>query len=313
MCSPKSKGGMGFKSFTMQNSSLLSKQAWRLIQSPNEFWVQIIRGVYCNREEFWKVRPKAGSSWVWRSIFHGRDLLKSNGRWTVGTGQNISIEEDQWLTNDKKTTLINDSNLSKVSDIIDPITHSWNTEVLRQNLNHRAAYEVLKVPICWSSTEDKLTWPNSKDGNCTVKSGYWSMRECLNYQNNNPTSSYIHSEVSWKNLWKSKVPERIKQFIWRVKHNEIPTKANLYNKRIAISHRCPVCEDAEESLEHMLLICPWTTPIWFTFNMCSVPNLGNIRSVAKWLDMFLEPSNPMCSTTIEGSEIAFMALWSIWK
>lgn len=50
MCTNKNNSGMGFKDFATQNFSLLSKQAWRYVQSPNDYRVQILRGIYCTRE-----------------------------------------------------------------------------------------------------------------------------------------------------------------------------------------------------------------------------------------------------------------------
>lgn len=76
MCGSKNKGGMGFMDFAVQNSSLLSKQAWRCLKNPNDYWATMLRGIYCDREDVWNVKPKAGISWVWRSLLHGRDLLK---------------------------------------------------------------------------------------------------------------------------------------------------------------------------------------------------------------------------------------------
>lgn len=97
MCQPKNKGGPGFKRFTQQNSSLLSKQVWRCIQSFNDYWATILRGICCSREDFWEVKPKAGISWAWRSLLHGRDLLKAKGMWIVRNRSKINIREDNWL------------------------------------------------------------------------------------------------------------------------------------------------------------------------------------------------------------------------
>lgn len=94
MCLPKNKGGLGFKSFITQNSSLLFKKAWRCLNNLNDYWAKILRGVYCNREDFWNVKPKVGCSWVWRNILHGRDIPKEKGRWIMGDGNSTDIKGD---------------------------------------------------------------------------------------------------------------------------------------------------------------------------------------------------------------------------
>lgn len=106
MCGSKNKGGLGFKEFASQNSTLLSKQAWRFLQNPNDYWALMLRGIYYERDCFWKVKANAGISWAWRSLLHGRELLKTSGRWSIGSGAvlifqrtiGLLLVEKQWLS-----------------------------------------------------------------------------------------------------------------------------------------------------------------------------------------------------------------------
>lgn len=90
-CLPNSQGGMGFKDFASQNSTFLSKQAWRFLNNPSDYWVCLLKGIYCSQVSFWEVKVKSGVSWAWRSLLHGRDLLKVKGRWNVGSGKELSF------------------------------------------------------------------------------------------------------------------------------------------------------------------------------------------------------------------------------
>lgn len=85
------------------------------------------------------------------------------------------------------------------------------------------------------------------------------------------STSYTQSELSWKAIWNAKVPERIKEFTWKIKHNAIATRGNLALKRIATDSICPICEKAEETLEHLFLLCPWTSPcvVWSAGLFCA--------------------------------------------
>jgi hypothetical protein len=40
--------------------------------------------------------PKFGS-FTWKSILHGRDLLKEGLVWRIGNGQKIKVWEDNWI------------------------------------------------------------------------------------------------------------------------------------------------------------------------------------------------------------------------
>lgn len=187
---------MGFKDFVSQNSSLLSKKAWRCIQNPNDYWEKMLRSIYCGRENFWVVKPKPGVSWVWRNMLHGRDLLKSHGGWAIGSGEDVSIAEDRWLASWEKVFLKEGCNLTNVQELIDPMSHSWKTGALRFSLQPISVIEAMKTPIGWFDPTNKLIWPPSKDGCYSVKYGYACLREGVGLASKRSSSSYIHSEMS---------------------------------------------------------------------------------------------------------------------
>lgn len=73
-------------------------------------------------------------------------------------------------------------------------------------------------------------WPHSSDGHDSVKSGYWCLNDSSKAINTNPSSSYSHSKESWTNIWRANVPERVKEFIWRIKQNAIAIRVNMFKK-----------------------------------------------------------------------------------
>lgn len=95
LCSSKSVGGLGFKDFDDLNLALLAKQAWRFIQEPHSYWASTLKGVYFPNRTFWNATKQRGSSWVWQS----RELLKTSGKWFVGSSHNIDVSKDIWLAN----------------------------------------------------------------------------------------------------------------------------------------------------------------------------------------------------------------------
>lgn len=47
------------------------------------------------------------------------------------------------------------------------------------------------------------------------------------------------------------------------------------------------CKKEEESLEHLFLLCPWTSPLWFGLQICQVPIFLSISSIFVWLEGFV--------------------------
>lgn len=261
MCNSKIKGGMGFKDFATQNSALLAKQAWRRLQSCNDYWAIMLRSIYCERVGFWEVKPKNGISWIWRSLLHGRDLLKSQGRWDVGDESDVLIATDRWLPNGELSICKVGCSLLKVNELIDQSSHSWDINVLRGNMDSNSDIQAVRTPLSITNKSDSFYWPHTSNGVYNVKSGFRCLYESVSKPMVGSSSSYAHSELSWKEIWSSKVPERVKHFIWRLKHDALATRKNMVTKRIVNSPLCPICNKEEESLEHLLFLCPWTTPV----------------------------------------------------
>lgn len=49
-------------------------------------------------------------------------------------------------------------------------------------------------------------------------------------------------ENMWKTLWALPVPNVVKMFLWRACNNILPTKKNLFKKRVVSNMVCPICE-----------------------------------------------------------------------
>lgn len=85
----------------------------------------------------------------------------------------------------------------------------------------------------------------------------------------------------WKGIWRLEDLPKIRNFIWRVAKGVIAMQANLFKKKCAPSLVCPICNEYKETVEHMLLTCPWVEPVWFggplgyKIDRCSVTNIND--------------------------------------
>ncbi|KAL5574849.1 hypothetical protein UlMin_016548 [Ulmus minor] len=97
LCQPKALGGLGFRDLSLFNQALLGKQVWRFLQRPNSLVSQIFKAKYFPSSSIWECDASATSSYVWRSILWGRNLVALGMRWRVGNGSFISIYNSRWL------------------------------------------------------------------------------------------------------------------------------------------------------------------------------------------------------------------------
>lgn len=177
-------------------------------------------------------------------MLHGRDLLKLQGKWTVGSGANLSISDDRWLASGAMAVCKDGCSILKVSELIDHSSHTWDVSKLRdQNLQPASATEAIKTPIYYSDPIDNFFWPLTEDGIYSVKSGYKFLLEATPPKSIPPSSSYSHSEMSWSVIWSSIVPGRVKHFVWRLKVNALANRKNLFLRKIVVDSLCPICKN----------------------------------------------------------------------
>ena len=77
----------------------------------------------------------------------------------------------------------------------------------------------------------------------------------------------------WGILWKMVMPNAEKKFMWRACNDLLPTKVNLYRRKIVDDDKCPICNMEGESVCHILWTCPSAMDVWGVsirqFHKCS--------------------------------------------
>jgi hypothetical protein len=66
----------------------------------------------------------------------------------------------------------------------------------------------------------------------------------------------------WDKIWSSPQWPKIKKFKWLVLHNRILTWENLRKRGFIGLSRCHLCQTKEETTNHLLDECSYTTEIW---------------------------------------------------
>jgi hypothetical protein len=87
----KALAGMGFRDFALFNQAMLAKQGWRLLTYPNSLCARVLKGRYFPDSDFWIAGKPQSSSYTWRSILFGRDLLRQSILWGIGNGRSEKI------------------------------------------------------------------------------------------------------------------------------------------------------------------------------------------------------------------------------
>jgi hypothetical protein len=133
MCSIKEKGGLGYKDIHLFNLAMLARQGCRMLMEPNSLCAQVLRAKYYPDGKLLKSIEKPGISYSWRSTVRGLKAVKDGMIWRVGDGNHVNIWEDPLLprgTTRRPITPRGSTILTKVSDLIDPYTSTWDKEMI---------------------------------------------------------------------------------------------------------------------------------------------------------------------------------------
>ncbi|XP_042954568.1 uncharacterized protein LOC122290977 [Carya illinoinensis] len=93
----KNQGGLGFRDFNSFNRALLAKQLWRMIKEPQSLVSRVFKEKYFLNCEVMEAELKGSPSYIWRSIWSSRNLVREGLVWRVGNGRDISIWKEKWL------------------------------------------------------------------------------------------------------------------------------------------------------------------------------------------------------------------------
>ena len=111
----------------------------------------------------------------------------------------------------------------------------------------------------------------------------------------------------WQALWKLRVPNKIKNFGWRVFHGILPTWVNLAKKKIFRERFYPICTRLPETEIHVLWECPTAKDVWagsrIKLQKCNLEQHDMVQLFQYLIDKL----------DIEEVELFLVQAWVIWN
>ena len=132
-----------------------------------------------------------------------------------------------------------------VSDIRGALTVTVLTEYIH-------LWELLSTVMLQQDVEDSHIWQFSTCDQYTTRSAYKAL--------------FIGSVQfkSWERIWKSWAPGKCKFFMWIVAHKRCWTADRLARKGLPHPATCPLCDQTQETIDHLLVSCVFARQMWFT-------------------------------------------------
>ena len=173
-------------------------------------------------------------SYSWKSILHARDVIKCGACWRIGNGRDVQIWQHLWLPR-KVPTHVQSSMLegweeTTVNVLINEENRTWNRHLIDGLFVSEEAELVKKIPLSRHSVEDKVFWPWTQSGAYTGKSSYRFLK--MEDEEEGWEDVQTGDKAFWQSIWGLRIPNKVKNFLWRACRGAIPTKANLKRRHI---------------------------------------------------------------------------------
>lgn len=92
----------------------------------------------------------------------------------------------------------------------------------------------------------------------------------------------------WSNIWRLKVPNKILDFLWLVRHEKLACNAGRKRRHLTSEEHCFMCTSAKESVEHIIRWCPKARNVWSVLMGSREFQRQANWSFRQWLDANIE-------------------------
>ncbi|XP_040245695.1 uncharacterized protein [Aegilops tauschii subsp. strangulata] len=161
--------------------------------------------------------------------------------------------------------------------------------------------------------DDFWAWEAERSGRFTVRSAYQMvMNKKYHRENwideNAGASDLSASGKAWKDLWHTKVPAKLRVFLWRLAQHSMPSMDVLHHRHMSTTHLCALCGCAD-SWRHALFDCTMSRCIWSLSEASLVEqvSMNTDTNARNWLFAMHDH--------LPQKEFVVLAvtLWSVWK
>lgn len=136
-----------------------------------------------------------------------------------------------------------------VDDLI--VNRQWDRNFVQANFLPVDQDVIFSIPLAYGMSKDRWTWHFDSKGNRVIN-WQWSLRR-------DQGGSMATRD---RRLWKLRLSNKIKNFIWLTVNGALPCFVNLKNRGVPCEEMCKRCLEVRESICHALWDCLHVLKIW---------------------------------------------------
>ena len=287
---PYKEGGMQVRDLANQNLAMGAKTLWNLIAGKDSWSSKALRRKYFQGDRLRCLDnpiPRKNGSPIYKLCLKALPLFQPHLHWIPGNGKKINLWKDAVMGEQpigQNTGIQNikewaqNSNLNSLWDISsweeDGSWKDWHMDNLPIQLydEKKCLLSLLqgKTPSS-KSRHDKRGW-GQRSGSYSAKEGYKVFTSAPHVAPN---------PAAWTFIWHYPFVPKIDFFCWTTAHKSILTGENLKNRGMEGPSRCPLCCSDEETIDHLLLNCPFSKEIWAEVLLLNIEDLAIHQNITE--------------------------------
>ncbi|GJN03220.1 hypothetical protein PR202_ga20639 [Eleusine coracana subsp. coracana] len=116
-------------------------------------------------------------------------------------------------------------------------------------------------------------------------------------------------------IWKSWAPGKCRFFLWLAAHNRCWTADRLAKRNLPHPPLCVLCDQEEETIDHILISCVFARQFWFIFlQRVGLGFLAPQPSDSNFQDWWRWASSLVCASIKKGLNSHIISgAWSLWR
>ena len=261
----KVEGRLGVRGLSLMNQALLCKWSWRFANERDSLWRLVISTKFGEEDGGWNTRDIRGAfgTGLWKDIRKEWLTFSQNTISSLGNGRRLGFWKDPW--GDETVlcyafpTLFNLTahKDARVANVWDSSREDggWSPVFLRP-FNDLELEEVerflhfLHNKKIRPFQEDRLLLKESITDGFSIRHMY---------------SKLVYSpplDFPYRSIWNPIVPPKLGFFAWEASWGKVLTLDQLKRRGIPLVNRCFLCEEKEETIDHLLIHCSRAKMLW---------------------------------------------------
>jgi len=293
VCRPKELGGLGILDLQYFGWALRVRWLWLGKTDPNKPWAAFPISINKNAQALFSMALTT----------------------TVGSGSQTKFWTDRWL-NGKSIELLASHLFACVpkrrakNRMVDDALRD-NTWVHDIQGHHTVAvlaeyleiWEMVQEVVLQPEVTDKHKWKFEASGDFSTKSTY---------------RAFFNGAILFEPcrlIWGSWAPRKCKFFLWLVVHNRCWTADRLARRGLPHPEHCPLCDQEDESIQHLLCSCVFSRQFWHLL-LCrfGLPDIGPQPDSTNFFDWWLQAGSSFNKEVKQGfNSLVSLGAWILWK